>query len=896
MRRLSLAALAATAIVLGGGSQVALAVPGQGAGAGAQIDTAVAARLAAAGPTDPIDVVVELGARADLGSIRWTTRQERLSRIEQALRATASSSQRGLLGLLRARQTQHRVTSIVPLWVANEIEVTATPSVILELASRPEVREIRPEVTVQAPPPLKGTRVPGLGPARAGGAAPATTGADSLATAAVTAATAEPGVARVNAPALWDLGIRGQGVVVASLDTGVDATHPDLAGRWRGGTNSWFDPNGEHPSTPTDVNGHGTQTMGVMVGGDSGGTSIGMAPDARWIAAKIFNDRGSATTTAIHRAFQWLLDPDANPATADAPNVVNSSWTMSSAVCSQTFAPDLAALRAAGILPVFAAGNYGPGAGTVMSPANLPQAVAVGGTDGSDVIDPYSSRGPSSCGQPVSPTLTAPDANVRTSDLYGGYFVASGTSLAAPHVSGALALLLSAFPGTAADRQQSALAAGALDLGAAGPDTSYGYGRLDVLASYQWLQASPDVTISVSPGNASTAPGGAVSYTVTATPVNGFAADLTLSLTGLSSGQAGWSFDPAVIPGGSGSAQLTISTAATIAAGSYPLTISASGGTVTRTASATLTVTAPPDFTLGAAPTSASVNAGSSAAYTLSVGSLNGFAGTVALSASGLPESVGTATITPASITGAGTAQLALATVAGAPAGTYPVTVTATSGSLTHSTTVSLTVVSAPPDFTLGAAPTSATVNAGSSATYTLSVGSQNGFAGTVALSASGLPGSVGTATITPTSITGAGTAQLRLATATGAPGGTYTVTVTATSGSLTHTTTVSLTVVARDFALSVTPASATVSRGGSATYTVSTSALGGFTGKVSLTASGLPTGASVTWSANPVTTPGTSTLRVRTSFSTRAGTYVLRLTGTSGSLSHQVTVTLVVR
>src|SRR6185436_15274440 len=119
--------------------------------------------------------------------------------------------------------------------------------------------------------------------------------------------------------------------------------------------------------------------------------------------------------------------------------------------------------------------------------------------------------------------------------------------------------------------------AGALDLGAAGPDTSYGYGRLDVLASYQWLQASPDVTISVSPGSASTAPGGAVSYTVTATPVNGFAADLTLSLTGLSSGQAGWSFDPAVIPGGSGSAQLTISTAATIAAGSYPLTISASG-------------------------------------------------------------------------------------------------------------------------------------------------------------------------------------------------------------------------------------------------------------------------------------------------------------------------------
>ena len=116
-------------------------------------------------------------------------------------------------------------------------------------------------------------------------------------------------------------------MVVATLDTGVDLTHPDLAGAWRGGANSWYDPNGEHPTTPVDVNGHGTWTMGVMVGGDAGGSSIGIAPDAQWIAAKIFNDRGIATTVGIHLAFQWLLDPDGNPATADAPNVVNDSWS-----------------------------------------------------------------------------------------------------------------------------------------------------------------------------------------------------------------------------------------------------------------------------------------------------------------------------------------------------------------------------------------------------------------------------------------------------------------------------------------------------------------------------------------------------------------------------------------
>ena len=79
----------------------------------------------------------------------------------------------------------------------------------------------------------------------------------------------------MNAPALWDRGFRGQGVVVANMDTGVDATHPDLAAKWRGGTNSWYDPNGQHPTTPTDVSGHGTQTMGVMVGGNAGGSSVG---------------------------------------------------------------------------------------------------------------------------------------------------------------------------------------------------------------------------------------------------------------------------------------------------------------------------------------------------------------------------------------------------------------------------------------------------------------------------------------------------------------------------------------------------------------------------------------------------------------------------------------------
>jgi len=304
---------------------------------------------------DLVAATVVLKAQANVGAITATTRGGRLAAVEHALRTVASSTQKGLVDLLSVRKGQGLVANFVPLWIFNGIDVVATPDVIAELAVRPEVRGIQPDLTFQAP--------------------------QATASETATASATEANLARIDAPALWDMGYRGQGVVVANMDTGVDVTHPDLASRWRGGSNSWYDPNGEHPSTPTDVNGHGTWTMGVMVGGDAGGTSVGVAPEARWIGVKIFNDRGAATSSGIHMGFQWLLDPDGNPATADAPNVVNYSWTMSTSGCNLDFQLDLRNLRAAGILPVFAAGNDGPTAGMIASPANNPEAFAVGGSD-----------------------------------------------------------------------------------------------------------------------------------------------------------------------------------------------------------------------------------------------------------------------------------------------------------------------------------------------------------------------------------------------------------------------------------------------------------------------------------------------------------------------------------
>ncbi len=421
------------------------------------------ARLGSLAADEKLTVIVRLRQQANLPDAPGLSRPARQRAALQALRATADVTQRSLKTRLKFHLRQGKVSAFSSFWIFNGFSVTADADVIRELASHPDVLSILPDDVNVAPAssPLAFTNP-------------------------------EANLALVNAPALWSSGISGQGVVVASMDTGVSLSHPDLAAQWRGGTNSWYDPYGEHPTTPSDTHGHGTGTMGVIVAGDGSGASLGLAPDAQWIAVKIFNDQGSATSTAIHSGFQWLLDPDNDPNTADAPDVVNNSWGFASPGCFLDFEPDLQALRAAGILPVFSAGNGGPGTMTSFSPANNPSAFAVGATDNSDAIASFSSRGPTSCGGStgVFPELTAPGVNIQVLAPGGQFDYASGTSLAAPHVTGGLALLLSAYPNLTLAEQENALLNSAVDLGDPGPDDTYGYGRLDLLAAYNWLTAN----------------------------------------------------------------------------------------------------------------------------------------------------------------------------------------------------------------------------------------------------------------------------------------------------------------------------------------------------------------------------------------------------------------------
>jgi subtilisin family serine protease len=453
---------------------------------------------------EEVSVIVKLRGRADLGFLsdfRGNGRHARRHAIAGALKQHAESARKQLKPLLESA----KVRNPKHLWLINGVALTAPAELILELASHPAVESIRTDATLQVPTASAGA-----------------------------SAVPEWNLTSIRAPELWNLGYTGAGVVVANMDTGVDINHPDLQARWRGGTDSWFDPNGEH-AEPYDAHGHGTQTMGVIVGGDAGGTAIGVAPGAQWIAVKIYDDAGHTTYSTIHLAFQWLLDPDGKSGTDDGADVVNASWVIDLVnTCSLEFQPDIDTLKMAGIAIAFAAGNYGPYAGTSVSPANNSNAFSVGAVDEFKNIAYFSSRGPSPCDGSIYPELVAPGINIRTSDLtYGGviadsYSVVSGTSFSAPHAAGAMALLISAFPDIAPADLETGLKASAFDLAAIGPDSVYGYGLVDVVSAYNYIRDNLRVAVSPSTATFNSTNVGSVSAAQTFTVTNRTSTDFII--------------------------------------------------------------------------------------------------------------------------------------------------------------------------------------------------------------------------------------------------------------------------------------------------------------------------------------------------------------------------------
>lgn len=431
-----LAASAQKGPAKGQGAATSWAASGSGA---VQIDPELAATLAHGGSST---FIVTLSAQAEIKGAAQaarsaakragqTPRAQRLASanaVVNALKGVATESQKGLLGLLKRLEANGSVSDYQAFYITNAVAVTGDQAALEAIQRIPGVAKIEPSRTFH---------VMGAQDGAAGASASVgTSGGSTMAT--------EWNIDMINAPAAWGLGFDGTGVVVASLDTGVDGNHPALAAKWRGADGSgaaysWYDAVNNRNTFPYDDHGHGTHTTGTMVGSEPDGSNqIGVAPGAQWIAAKILNSGGSGTDVDIIEAGEWILAPGGDP--AKAPDVVSNSWGGGPGM-DEWFRPVVQAWREAGIVPVFAAGNDGPGAGTVSAPGNYPEAITVGAVDSSSNLASFSGQGPSPYGE-IKPEVSAPGVGIRSAVPGGGYEGGwSGTSMATPHVTGVVALL-----------------------------------------------------------------------------------------------------------------------------------------------------------------------------------------------------------------------------------------------------------------------------------------------------------------------------------------------------------------------------------------------------------------------------------------------------------------------
>ena len=466
---------------------------GQPAGTGAdKIEAAVAGALQAQGRAD---FFVRFAERADLDAAAaikdW---DQRGAAVVDALQRTASASQAAARQRLDAGRASYQA-----FWVSNTILVRGgTQAIADSVAALPNVRQLLAPKTYQIPTPAPGAAEEAIN-------------------------AVEWGIAAIKADQVWStFGVRGEGIVVANIDTGVDFDHPALVGKYRGNLGggsfdhnyNWHDPSricGNPSLVPCDNNNHGSHTMGTMLGDDGGTNQIGVAPNARWIAAKGC-ESSSCSSAALLGSGQWVVAPTdlngANPRSDLRPHIVNNSWGGGGG--DPWYLDTVNAWRAAGIFPAFSNGNSGPGCGTSGSPGDYVESYSSGAFDINGVIASFSSRGPSTFGG-LKPNLASPGVNVRSSINGGGYGNFSGTSMASPHTAGAVALMWSAAPSLVGDiAQTSALlnqtATDTSDLtcgGTAANNNVWGEGKLDALNAVTQSPRGPVGTLAGTVTNAS---------------------------------------------------------------------------------------------------------------------------------------------------------------------------------------------------------------------------------------------------------------------------------------------------------------------------------------------------------------------------------------------------------
>jgi serine protease AprX len=475
--------------------------------------------------------LIVLTEQADLSGLdSLADKGSKGSLVYERLTSVALRTQPPIIAILEEEGAEFR-----PYWISNMIWARGESSLVPLLAKRSDVARIaaNPQTRLE------------------------TVGVPRIERGAANDGSVEWNMALINAPDVWSKGVRGDGAVVGGQDTGYDWQHNALIGQYRGWDGqtanhnySWHDAIHEdfYPNTapgnpcgydldePCDDTGHGTHTMGTMVGEDGPDNQIGVAPGAQWIGCRNM-EQGFGTPATYAECFEWFVAPyptggdpfqDGRPELS--PHVINNSWHCppSEGCTDPEILKDVVEnVRAAGIVTVHSAGNSGPSCGSISSPAAIYDAAfSVGATDSVDDIAGFSSRGPVSTGQALllKPDVSAPGVSVRSSRPNNSYGTSSGTSMAAPHVAGLVALLIDARPDLAGnvDLLEKLIADTAVPLGSDAqcggdapgttPNNVFGSGRIDAFAAYEAAEAQ-----SPTPSPTATAPATSTA-TATSTP------------------------------------------------------------------------------------------------------------------------------------------------------------------------------------------------------------------------------------------------------------------------------------------------------------------------------------------------------------------------------------------
>lgn len=390
--------------------------------------------------TEQVDTTLVAQEAKQQLSAQATPFQEKMQArfaIVEALSSTAKQSQQGILEYLEQAQDKGAAKDINSFFIVNMISAKVSKEIVEELSYRSDVQLILPDAIIPLELPERSV---------------------SLQQEATTQGV-EWNIERIGAPSVWNTyGVDGTGVVVGMIDTGAHWQHEALKEKWRGYNPA--DPNNPNPvgnwfdaisgqSLPYDIAEapHGSHVMGTILGQDPAGQNvIGVAPGAKWIAARAFTAAGGSSSNILASA-QYLLAPINENGQADpslAPDVINNSWGGGRGI-DEWFRPMVQAWRDANILPVFAAGNTSGGSspGSVSTPANYPESFAVGATDIQNKRGSFSNQGPGPYPEDLKPDVAAPGVNIRSSVINGYEGGWNGTSMAAPHAVGTAALLLS---------------------------------------------------------------------------------------------------------------------------------------------------------------------------------------------------------------------------------------------------------------------------------------------------------------------------------------------------------------------------------------------------------------------------------------------------------------------